>query len=90
MRLSIMVDGNQVRDVRFKTRGCVAAIASGSLLTELIKGKSIQEAQRVSAADISTGLGGLPPESGHAAALAIDALKNAVKAATTASRHPAR
>jgi len=85
LRLSVVLEQDRLqnfrlKDVRFKTRGCVAAIACGSLLTELIKGKSLEEAGRVSAADVAAGLGGLPPESGHAAVLAADALKAALKA----------
>ena len=86
LRLSIVIEENRLRDVRFKTRGCVAAIASGSLLTELIKGKSIEEAGRLRPEDISAGLGGLPPESGHAAILATDALKSALEMAIRTSR----
>lgn len=86
MRLSIQVEEQQLQDVRFKTRGCVAAIAAGSLLTELIKGKTLADAQQVTAAEISAALGGLPPASAHAAVLAMDALKAALKAAAAASR----
>ena len=81
MRLSLVLEQGFVRDVRFKARGCVASIACGSLLTELLQGKSLEEAGRVSAAEITAGLGGLPPESGHAAVLAQDALNAALKAA---------
>ncbi len=83
MRLSLVIEQDRLKDVRFKTRGCVAAIACGSLLTELIKGKSLEEASRVSAADVAAGVGGLPPASGHAAILAQDALKAALKAVTS-------
>ena len=81
MRLSVRVEEGRLRDVRFKTSGCVAAIACGSLLTELIHGKTLDEAGRTSAFAIATGLGGLPPESGHASILAEDALKAIIKAA---------
>jgi nitrogen fixation NifU-like protein len=79
MRLSLLVEQNQIRDVRFKAKGCVAAIACGSLLTELVQGKSLEDAAQLSAAGIAGGLGGLPPASGHAAVLAEDALKAALK-----------
>ena len=79
MRLSLMIEQERVSDVRFKTRGCVPAIACGSLLTELIKGKPLDEAGKVSASDIASGIGGLPPASGHAAVLAEDALRQALK-----------
>ena len=80
MRLSVLVEEGRLQDVRFKTSGCVAAIACGSLLTELVHGKTLDEAKRTSAFDIATGLGGLPPESGHASILAEDALKAVFKA----------
>ena len=80
MRLSIRVDRGRIQDIRFKVRGCVAAIACGSLLTELVRGKALGEAGRTSAFDIAKGLGGLPPESGHASVLAEDALQAALKA----------
>ena len=86
MQLSLLVDQDLIRDVRFKTRGCVAAIACGSILSELIKGKSLEDARRVTAADVAKALGGLPPESGHASILAEDALKAASKAAETIRR----
>lgn len=79
LRLSLVAEQDRVRDAGFKAQGCVAAIACGSLLTELIKGKLLEDVARVSAADIAAGLGGLPPESGHAAVLAVDALKAALK-----------
>jgi NifU-like protein involved in Fe-S cluster formation len=71
----------KIADVRFKAKGCAPAVACGSLLTELIKGRTLDEAALVSPADIISGLGGLPPEGGHAALLAIDALKAALQQA---------
>ncbi len=79
MQLSLLAGQGHLRDVRFKTRGCVASIACGSLLTELIKGKSLEEVKKLSAADLSAGLGGLPPASGHAGVLAEDALREALR-----------
>jgi nitrogen fixation protein NifU and related proteins len=80
MQLSMRVSDNVITDVRFKTRGCVASIACGSMLTTMIQGKAIGEASRIKPFDIATRIGGLPPESGHASVLAIDALKAALKA----------
>lgn len=82
LRLSLRVEEGRLREVRFKARGCVASIACSSLLTELIQGKSLDEAGRVSAAEITAGLGGLPSESGHAAVLAQDALQQALQVAS--------
>lgn len=81
LRLSVRVEQGRLQEVRFKARGCVAAIACGSLLTELIQGKTQEEAERVSAADVAAGVGGLPPESGHASVLAEDALKAVLREA---------
>ena len=75
LRLSVRLEKGRLRDVRFKAKGCVAAIACGSLLTELIHGKTLEEAERASAFRIARRFGGLPPESGHASILAEDALK---------------
>jgi len=83
LHLWVLLDAGCIREIRFKAKGCVAAIASGSMLTELILGKRLAEAQQLSANDIATALGGLPPESGHAAELAADALKNALQIAST-------
>ena len=79
LRLSVLLEEGRLQQVRFKTRGCVASIACGSLLTELVQGKSIEEAARLTAEDVAAGLGGLPPESGHAAVLAMESLQAALK-----------
>src|SRR4051794_31901634 len=72
MRLSLMVEQGAIRDVRFKTRGCVPSIACGSALTELVKGLTLHEARNVTTAEITSSVGGLPPASSHAAVLALD------------------
>lgn len=79
LRLSVLLEEGRLQQVRFKTRGCVASIACGSVLTELVQGKSLEEAARLTAEDVAAGLGGLPPESGHAALLAVEALQAALK-----------
>jgi len=81
LHLWVLIDSGCIGKIRFKARGCVAAIASGSMLTELVAGKRLEEAQLLSASDIAAALGGLPPESGHAAELAADALKLALQVA---------
>ncbi len=81
MRLSVLIEDQQIRDVRFKTRGCTASIACGSALTELIKSRTVEEAAQLSVADIANSVGGLPPASGHASVLALDALKQALRSA---------
>ena len=82
LRLSVLVQEGRIQEVRFKVRGCAASIACGSLLTELVQGKTLEEAGQVSAADLAAAIGDLPPESGHAGILAEDALKAALKAAS--------
>jgi len=74
LRLSVRVEGGRVAEARFKAQGCVAAIASGSLLTELLIGKSLPEARGITPRQISEALGGLPPATFHAAQLSCDAI----------------
>ncbi len=78
MELYIKIKDNIIIDVKFKTFGCGAAIASGSMLTELIKGKSIDEALAISNKIVVEALGGLPPKKTHCSVLAEDALKFAI------------
>ena len=86
LRLSVLVEEGRLRDARFKAKGCVASIACGSLLTELVIGKTLGEAGRVTAAEVAAGIGGLPPESGHASVLAEDAIRAALKAVPDEAR----
>jgi len=79
MTLYIRVDNRVITDIKFKTFGCGAAIASSSYTTELVKGKTIEEALTYTRADVSDGLGGLPPLKMHCSNLAVDALKAAVE-----------
>lgn len=74
LRLAICVDDGKISAVRFKAQGCVTAVASASVLTELLAGKSLNEAWAVTASKISELLGGLPPATYHGAQLASDAL----------------
>ena len=75
LRLTAKVENGRISETRFKTQGCVAAIAASSVLTELIKGKSVSEAKRITPEQISETLGVLPPATFHAAQLCIDAVK---------------
>jgi len=68
-----------VVEARFKTRGCVAAIACSSWLTEWMRDKSVTELSSLAADQVSEGLGGLAPASYHAAELACDALRELLK-----------
>jgi nitrogen fixation NifU-like protein len=74
LRLSVRLENGRIAEARFKTQGCTAAIASSSVLTDLLAGKSPAQAQSISAQDISEQLGGLPPATFHAAQLCVDAV----------------
>jgi nitrogen fixation protein NifU and related proteins len=78
MKLYIKVRNGIIEDVRFQTFGCGAAIASSSMLTEMVKGKSLDEALQITNQDVSDELGGLPPLKLHCSNLAADALHNAI------------
>lgn len=67
-----------VEDVKFKTFGCGAAIASSSMMTEMIKGKTVKEARRLTNLAVSDALGGLPPIKRHCSVLAREALERAL------------
>lgn len=79
LRLSVRVEKGLITQARFKTQGCVASIACSSVLTDLITGKSVEEAASVSAQGISDALGSLPPATFHAAQLCKDALAALLK-----------
>ncbi len=78
MKLQVKVEGGKIVDARFKTFGCGSAIASSSLATEWIKGKSLEEAIKITNSDIAEELN-LPPVKIHCSVLAEDAIKAAVK-----------
>jgi nitrogen fixation NifU-like protein len=74
MSLTVKLVGDRIGEVRFRTRGCVASIAAGSCLTEMIVGKSLTEAKALKREQLVEALGGLPNASIHATHLAMDAL----------------
>ncbi len=78
MRLFIKVEENRVVDAKFLTFGCAAAIASSSITTEMIKGKTLEEILTISNQTVAEALGGLPPTKIHCSVLAEDALNAAV------------
>lgn len=74
MNLAIKVEDGRIVQVRYRTRGCVASIAAGSCLTEMIEGKSLQQAAALTREELVDTLGGLANASVHASHLAMDAL----------------
>jgi nitrogen fixation NifU-like protein len=79
MTIYIKVKDNRLEDIKFKTFGCGAAIATSSMTTDLAKGKTLEEAMKLSRADVADSLGGLPPVKMHCSNLAADALHAAIK-----------
>ena len=79
LELAIRVIGGRIDAVRFLAKGCVPAMACGSLITEMIFGKTVQEAIAISKEAVVEDVGGLPAASGHAAQLAVDAVRAVVQ-----------
>jgi len=79
MELYIKVKDDIIVDAKFKTFGCAAAISSSSMLTEMVKGKSIQEALKISNKAVVEALGGLPPAKIHCSVMAEEAVKAAIE-----------
>jgi nitrogen fixation protein NifU and related proteins len=75
LELSARMEAGRIAEARFRTRGCVTAMACSSLLTELLRGKTPAEARSITPEQMSEGLGGLPPATFHAAQLAVDAVR---------------
>src|SRR5580700_5398199 len=78
LRLTLKISAGRITEAQFKAKGCVGAIACGSALTELIVGKTLNEAQNLRLEDVTAAVGGLPQASTHAAQLALDALSLAL------------
>lgn len=78
LKIYLKVENNIITDVKFKTFGCGAAIASSSISTELIKGKTIEEALKITNKDVIDELGGLPQIKKHCSVLAEEAIKLAI------------
>ncbi|MEI6509538.1 MAG: Fe-S cluster assembly scaffold protein NifU [bacterium] len=78
MKLMIKVEDGKISDVKFQTFGCGAAIATSSMVTELVKGKTLDEAERISNQAVIKALGGLPPAKIHCSVLAEEALRAAI------------
>ncbi len=79
LRLTLKFSSGRISEVRFKAKGCVPAIACGSALTELISGKTLDEARKLRRGEVIAAVGGLPQASSHAAQLALDTLSEALR-----------
>ena len=86
MKISLKIKDGRIEDARFKTFGCGSAIASSSMATELIKGRTIEEAMNFKNEEVVDALGGLPPVKIHCSVLAEEALKAALD--DYLKRHP--
>jgi SUF system NifU family Fe-S assembly protein len=78
LALMLRIDGERIAEARFEAEGCVASMATSSLLTELVTGMSLDEAGALTHEDVSEAVGGLPASKLHSAALVIDALHKAI------------
>jgi len=78
MWVYIKVKNNKITNIKFKTFGCVSAIATTSMLTEIAKGKTLEQAEKITRDDVAKALGGLPSIKMHCSNLAADALKKAI------------
>lgn len=79
MKIFLKVEDNIIKDVKFQTFGCGAAVATSSMVTEMVKGKSLEDALEISNKAVAEALGGLPPQKMHCSNLAADALHEAIK-----------
>lgn len=79
MEIFIKVEDDIITDIKFRTFGCGSAIATSSMVTEMAKGKNIEEAEKITRNDVADELDGLPPKKMHCSNLAADALREAIK-----------
>jgi nitrogen fixation NifU-like protein len=79
MKIYIKVKDNRIEDIAFETFGCASAIASSSMVTEMVKGKTLDEALAVSNKDVVEELGGLPPQKIHCSLLAEEGIRAAIE-----------
>ena len=79
LQLSARLQDGRITDVRYRAKGCVPAIACGSLLTEMLRGRTLAEARAIRRSELVKQIGGLPEASAHAGHLAMDALQAVLK-----------
>lgn len=79
MKIYIKVENGRIVDAKFKTFGCGASIAVSSMVTEMVKGKTLDEALQISKETVADALGGLPPQKMHCSNLGADALRKAIE-----------
>jgi nitrogen fixation NifU-like protein len=79
MRIYLKIEDNIIKDIKFKTFGCASAIASSSIMTEMVKGKTVEEALKLTNKDVVEKLGGLPAPKIHCSVLAEDAITKAIE-----------
>ena len=79
MKITIRVEDGRVADVKFKTLGCAAAIATSSITTEMAKGRTLDEALQITREQVAEQLGGLPPNKMHCSNLAAEGLHKAIE-----------
>lgn len=79
LELSIRTQAGRICEIRFRAKGCVPAMACGSLITQMIDGKTVEEARAITKEMVVKEIGDLPSASGHAAQLAIDALRTVLQ-----------
>ena len=79
MKMTMKIEDGVIQDVKFKTFGCGAAVATSSMATELVKGKTVEEALKLTNSAVAEALDGLPPQKLHCSVLAEEAVKSAIQ-----------
>jgi len=87
LKLTVKIEKGYILEIRFRAKGCVPAMACGSALTELLQGKTVEEARNLRLEQLVSAVGGLPEASTHAAHLALDTLRAVLKAAREAGAY---